>query len=147
MICPPFGGSPFAELGFPYLTSKGASKVVLKFKTFYLNHTPAPFPIFTYIAQPDRQSPPSTKLIVQTKLLTKYLKYKNLPTDNDGLVPVSSQRIATEFSEKVWTFPGDHMQVVGDPSWPKERASVKEIYLDHCIFLAERELGQAKLNS
>ncbi len=143
LVSPPFDGSPWADK-FAHLTpglhqevtQKGAQEIVLKFKN------KSAIPITTIISEPAHNVTPL--LFMHHRLLTRELRKRGLKDGNDGLVSVESQNVATRFSTKTVIFPGDHHQVVGAGPWPKGEKTAHEVYLDHCISLAETDLQNAK---
>ncbi|MBK9293335.1 MAG: hypothetical protein IPM57_02665 [Oligoflexia bacterium] len=142
LISPPFGGSPWADLGkylLPWLndalTNHAAEKILNNFEKQNIYIT-------TVVSNPEFEL--NSKLKYQHKILEKYLKSKKLDPRNDGLVPLISQMIAKEISDKLIVLPGDHVQVIGAGPWPKTEQTAHEFYLKHCIFLAERDLESAK---
>jgi pimeloyl-ACP methyl ester carboxylesterase len=151
LIAPPFNGSPFAHLGLPFkflgsdffastnetLTAFAARNILKNVKI------PEGVLIGSVFANPGPH-PISPKLKIQYEFLTRYLKAKGLPYENDGLVPLESQRIAEKFGPVYFTFPGDHNQVLGAGPWPENEKTAHEMWLDHCIFLAEYDLKHAK---
>jgi hypothetical protein len=152
LVSPVLGGTPWAELsklgqfaGFDLvasisqtLTAKSAGGILEGFKK------PDDLLIGSIISIPRLDLPRSPKLAMQHRLLTAYLKKKNLNSENDGLVPVEAQRIAKKLGPIFHEFPGDHMQIVGRGPWPAHLKTAHEMFLDHCIFLAEYCIQNAK---
>jgi len=147
-VSPPFGGTPFADLGLLFgkklfastnltLTSKHASEIIKRFIK------PTNVLIGSFISRPQKY-PISAKLKIQHRLLTKYLRRRGLPEENDGLVPLSSQLIAQSLGEIFFEFPGDHNQIIGSGPWPGDAKTAHSVYLDHAIFLAEYDFKTAQ---
>jgi hypothetical protein len=143
-IAPPFAGSPWADILARFtpglhqeLTSRNASQAIMNFKNRAQAH------LTTITANP-RLAPVSPLLKTQHTLLTKYLQFRKMPDENDGLVPLHSQKAGLFLSHHHISFPGDHHQVIGAGPWPQKLKSAHELYLDHCIFLAERDLQATK---
>jgi len=140
-VSPPFGGSPYAELGLLFgeklfastnltLTELHVNQILKKFVK------PKDVLIGSILSNPGKY-PLCPGLTIQHKFLTRYLRHKGLPEENDGLVPLTSQRRAKSLGEIFLEFPGDHNQVIGSGPWPRSEKTAHAIYLDHAIFLAE----------
>jgi len=147
-VSPPFGGSPFAHLGLLFgeklfqstnetLTVESATNIVKRFTA------PKDVLVGTIISRP-RQYPLSHSLRTHHRILTSYLRGKNLNSENDGLVPLDSQRIAKSLGRVFFEFPGDHVQVIGRGPWPKSAKTAHGMFLDHAIFLAEYDFQTAQ---
>jgi hypothetical protein len=147
-VSPPFGGTPIAHLGLIFgdkifsstnetLTAFGAEKILKDFKK------PENVLIGSFIARP-RNNLLNAQVKIQGKLLSDYLKKKNLPYENDGLVPLESQLIAKSLGPVYLELPGDHVQIIGRGPWPSSKRTAHEIYLDHAIFLAEYDFKTAQ---
>lgn len=139
-ISPPFKGSPWADVLARFtpgmhqeLTKIEAQKALSEFKNISEAH------LTTITAEP-QTAPISPLLKAQHFLLTNYLKASKQAENNDGLVPVDSQRAAIGICGRHACFPGDHHQTIGSGPWPKNLKPARELYLDHSIFLAERDL-------
>ncbi|MCC6278565.1 MAG: alpha/beta hydrolase [Oligoflexia bacterium] len=150
LVSPPFQGSPWADLGMrltklplkPFkhstetLTQSGAESIVKTWK----KKTESPIRIV--LSNP--KFPVSPLLKTQHMAMSRWLKWKNLPPQNDGLVPLISQQKALQIGKLAWEFPGDHEQVIGAGPWPKGQRTAHEYFLDYSILLAEEELGSSK---
>ncbi len=147
-VSPPFGGTPFAELGLMFgeklfastnltLTSRHVAKMIERFSK------PSDVLIGSFISRPQKY-PLCLGLRLQHKWLTSYLRRKGLNEENDGLVSLDSQLIAKSLGEIFLEFPGDHNQVVGSGPWPNEVKTAHSVYLDHAIFLAEYDFKTAQ---
>lgn len=142
LLSPPFGGTPWADWGksiFSWLndalTPQSAAALLEQFKKDETHVT-------AIISNPQFKISPILK--VQHHTLTKYLLHQKRDPSNDGLIPLESQMVASQISDKIVMFPGDHIQVIGAGPWPKDQKTAHEVILDHCIFLAERDLQKAK---
>jgi triacylglycerol esterase/lipase EstA (alpha/beta hydrolase family) len=147
-VSPPFGGSPFAQLGLLFgekffqstnetVTVESAQKILKRFKK------PENILIGTIISRPGKY-PLSSQVKAQHHLLKAYLKRKNLNEENDGLVPLESQRLAESLGKVFFEFPGDHVQVIGGGPWPEFEKTAHGMFLDHAIFLAEYDFKTAQ---
>jgi len=84
-------------------------------------------------------SPPfsgSPGLFVQ-KYLWRLLRFSRPAESFDGFVTRESQIGSFQI---FWEFDGDHFQAIGSGIWPKGKKTAHEHFLDHAIFLAERDL-------
>jgi hypothetical protein len=147
-ISPPFEGSPWADLALQIqkcgikiflhasesLTQNAVCNLIAK-------ATPAKDILFSTILSNPGKFTLHPILKIQHKLLSKHLLKINQPVENDGLVPLASQLVAKKFGNTVIEFPGDHLQVIGSAPWPKNQKTAHEVYLDHCIFLAEYDVS------
>jgi hypothetical protein len=147
-VSPPFGGTPFAELGLLFgeklfastnqtLTSVHVAEIIKRFSK------PRDVLIGTFVSRPEKY-PFCPGLRLQHKWLTSYLKARGLNEENDGLVPLDSQLIAKSLGEIFLEFPGDHNQVIGSGPWPLDAKTAHSVYLDHAIFLAEYDFKTAQ---
>lgn len=151
-VSPPFDGSPWALLGTwgkwaglnlfsstnDTLTPNAAGRILEKFDP------PENILMGSILTRPQGY-PLTPKLFIQHALLTRYLTSRKHNPENDGLVSLESQRIAKKFGPVFQEFPGDHMQVTGAGPWPQGVKTAHEMFLDHCIFLAEHDLKTAEL--
>ncbi len=147
-VSPPFGGTPFAEIGLIFgeklfastnftLTSKYVTPIIKKYKK------PKDVFVGSIISRP-RKYPLSLQVRIQHKLLTRYLRRRGLSEENDGLIPLESQLIAKGLGEILLEFPGDHTQVIGAGPWPDSEKTAHSVFLEHAIFLAEYDFETAK---
>ncbi len=148
LVSPVFGGTPWADYGAKgrklglnlfasineTLTKESATRALNNFVK------PTDVLVTAIISNPRLDIPRARKVALQHRLLTRILRKMKLPTENDGLVPLASQRIAKSIGSIWCEFPGDHLQVVGRKPWPANEKTAHETFLEHCIFLAEHAL-------